>query len=82
MTVLFGGKSGSSITSSDTWEWDGSDVDPASAPPGPSARYRHAMAYHAGIGKTLLFGGYTTDGYTKRRRHLGVGRREMEACSR
>lgn len=57
--VLFGGVGGSSmggIQNSDTWEWDGMTwAQRASS--GPAPRYGHAMAYDAGRGRVVLFGG-------------------------
>jgi hypothetical protein len=58
VTVLFGGYFGSSaVVSDETWEWNGTDwllQHPSPVPPG---RAHHAMAYDAGRGVTVLFGG-------------------------
>ncbi len=59
VTVLFGGAADDGSTLGDTWEWNGqtwSDVTPVSGT-GPVSRSQHAMAYDAGRGVTLLFGG-------------------------
>ena len=61
--VLFGGDvdpGGLSIAGDDTWifsddSW--AQVPPEDLDPSPSARIAHAMAYHPGAGKTVLFGG-------------------------
>jgi hypothetical protein len=56
VTVLFGGRDGSSYFN-DTWEWDGSDWvlrTPATVPP---ARFEHAMAYDSAREVTVLFAG-------------------------
>ena len=60
-TVLFGGKGPASDGAaagllSDTWEWNGKSWTQA-PPPGPPARYQHAMAFDAAIGRVVLFGG-------------------------
>ncbi len=57
--VLFGGQQGGTLFD-DTWEWDGARWFPKKVPDGtitPSARSRHAMAFDAKRGKTVLFGG-------------------------
>ncbi len=41
----------------DTWEWDGTQWTQVSSV-GPAGRNDGAMAFHAGIGKVVLFGGY------------------------
>jgi hypothetical protein len=59
--ILFGGEDCAFQTCAvfaDTWEWDGTAwtrATPATSPPG---RARHAMAYDAARGRTVLFGGY------------------------
>src|SRR5207302_1304392 len=55
--VLFGGATGGGANYyGDTWEWDGiSWTQRASS--GPSPRYRHAMAYDAARGVTVLLAG-------------------------
>ncbi|MDY0004664.1 MAG: DUF4215 domain-containing protein, partial [Polyangia bacterium] len=60
--VLFGGfySEGSTFYLNDTWLWDGDSWAEQPAPPAsPSHRSGHAMAYHATLGQTLLFGGST-----------------------
>jgi hypothetical protein len=62
--VLFGGRATSyagATRFSDTWEWDGSAWTQIPGA-GPSARFRHAMAYDRMRGRVILFGG--TDGTT------------------
>ncbi|HTR39482.1 MAG TPA: kelch repeat-containing protein [Bryobacteraceae bacterium] len=57
--VLFGGISGTTFAATnETWIWDGNNwtqMHPGTSPP---ARWGHAMAYDAVLGKTVLFGGY------------------------
>lgn len=62
--VLFGGNAqnqppgGDTLTVGDTWTWNGSSWSPHYLlSPQPSPRYGAAMAYHAGTGKVVLFGG-------------------------
>src|ERR1043165_3976183 len=52
--VLFGGSGAANL--GDTWEWDGAAWTLKSTA-GPKPRSLHAMAFHAGLNKTLLFGG-------------------------
>lgn len=63
VTVLFGGFDSQSRRLNDVWEYDGAnwvEKAPASADDAwPSARELHAMTFHAGIGKVVLFGGRT-----------------------
>src|SRR5947207_13779327 len=56
-TVLFGGASKSNTYYGDTWERSGNTWTLRSSS-GPSPRCYHAMAYDAGRGVTVLFGGY------------------------
>ncbi len=57
-TVLFGGYTPSTnLVSQETWVWDGTswtELFPANVPP---ARTSHAMAYDAGHGQVVMFGG-------------------------
>jgi hypothetical protein len=57
--VMFGGCDGYNPADhfGDTWEWDGSDWTQV-ASTGPPARRLHGMAFHAGSGKTTVFGGF------------------------
>ena len=58
--VLFGGfdrPASGKVVYGDTWEFDGSEWKKLSED-SALARDHHAMAYHDGIGKTVLFGGY------------------------
>ncbi|HEX5856303.1 MAG TPA: kelch repeat-containing protein [Thermoanaerobaculia bacterium] len=68
--VLFGGTDTSRPTGNnyfpETWEWNGSSWTRAAAA-GPGGRLFHAMAYDAGRGRVVLFGGdrdHTTLGDT------------------
>jgi hypothetical protein len=57
--VLFGGhrtENGARIRLGDTWEWDGQRWEQTSTD-GPSPRNGAAMAYDAGRGRVVLFGG-------------------------
>jgi len=64
VTLMFGGHYYDGIDHylGDTWEWNGSAWTLRSST-GPSPRYGHAMAYDAGRGVTVLFGGHTASGY-------------------
>jgi hypothetical protein len=57
--VLFGGRTvGSASYLSDTWEWDGNNwqqLMPGTSPPG---LHQHAMAFHVGRQRVVLFGGF------------------------
>ena len=59
-------------TSHDTWEWDGTTVEPGAPRPARAPARWHAMAYDSARGRVVLFGGYGDSGSL--RRHLGVGR--------
>jgi hypothetical protein len=63
VTVLFGGFywDGSYDYDVGTWEWDG-NAWTLCAVGGPSPRERHAMAYDAARGVTVLYGGAYLDG--------------------
>jgi hypothetical protein len=59
-TVLIGGLSDIGRSMDDVWEWDGGSspwTTLGSAAPMPS-RYYHAMAFDAGRGKLMVFGGH------------------------
>jgi hypothetical protein len=60
--ILFGGAGGTGSTLfGDTWSWDGGAwVDLAPAGAAPSARFNHAMAYHEGDDRIVMFGGFNT----------------------
>jgi hypothetical protein len=58
VVVLFGGYSHATNTDNDeTWEWDGVAWTQRGPFVRPSARHGHAMAYDAGRGVVVLFGG-------------------------
>jgi hypothetical protein len=54
-TILFGGRNAAGAPLGDTWIWNGSSWFPG--PPGPPARFDHAMAYDPVRGVVVLFGG-------------------------
>jgi hypothetical protein len=59
VTVLFGGVDGprsSDPPRRDTWTWNGTNWTPVSVA-GPTARYKHAMAYDSVRERVLLYGG-------------------------
>lgn len=62
--ILFGGhhRLGYSDDLNDTWVWDGVNWSQKSPQNSPPARSSHAMAYDAGHGQVVLFGG--ADDYT------------------
>ncbi|MFN7974250.1 MAG: kelch repeat-containing protein [Acidobacteriota bacterium] len=54
--VLYGGSDGGSVLYADTWEYDGARW--RRGPDGPMGGLKgHAMAYHGGIQRVVLFGG-------------------------
>ena len=57
--LLFGGSTTTTNTGVliDTWVWDGTNWTELSPQNNPSARYRFAMAFDAGHGDAVLFGG-------------------------
>jgi hypothetical protein len=60
-TVLFGGRLEGNAAFGETWEWDGTAWERA-AVDGPPPLGAHAMAYDAGRGRVVVFGG--SDGTT------------------
>lgn len=58
--VLFGGRSVSPTSTffNDTWVWDGGDWEEASPATKPPARAGAGMAFHPGLGRVVLFGGW------------------------
>jgi hypothetical protein len=56
-TVVFGGAMGS-LSTRDTWEWDGNDWTESTAPSSPTPRFHFAMTYDGASGRVLLFGGF------------------------
>jgi hypothetical protein len=57
--VLFGGHNRQEpAIYGDTWMWDGSDWTKRAPVHSPFAREAHTMAYDAGHGQMVLFGGY------------------------
>jgi hypothetical protein len=57
--VLYGGSSnpGLLLDSNQTWEYDGANWTHLTPATNPGPLERPAMCYHAGLGRTLLFGG-------------------------
>jgi hypothetical protein len=56
--ILYGGIDESGGSNAETWEWDGNAETWTRKRPGPSpSRWGHAMAYHAGMSRIVLFGG-------------------------
>jgi hypothetical protein len=56
--VLYGGVgSGVGIPTNKTWEYDGTDWSQVLTAASPGPLDRPAMCFHAGLGKTVLFGG-------------------------
>jgi hypothetical protein len=56
--VLYGGIDESGGSNAETWEWDGATETWTMKNPGPSpSRWGHAMAYHAGMSRIVMFGG-------------------------
>jgi hypothetical protein len=78
--VLFGGNTGAPFhpLRSDTWTWDGTNWTQQRPDFHPNERYESGMAYDAGRGEVVLFGGlgngdffadtWTWDGTTWTRR--------------
>jgi hypothetical protein len=61
VTVLFGGTIGSyNNLPNDTWEWDGTNWSRQTPPAAPPGNPAPAMAYDAGRGASVMFGGYRT----------------------
>jgi len=62
-SILFGGRDGGSQVTNDTWEWNGLMwiQRPIAAP--PPRRARVGLAYHAGIGRIVLYGGFGATSY-------------------
>src|SRR5207247_458446 len=62
-TIMFGGRAngacspGVDITCSDTWTWDGGQWRRLDLATGPGPLKQHAMAFHPGLNKIVLFGG-------------------------
>lgn len=58
-TVVYGGVSDSRfpIAAGGTWEYDGFDWTQVTTAQSPGPLERPAMCYHAGLGRTILFGG-------------------------
>lgn len=60
--VLYGGRGGSPIGDSNkTWEYDGLDWTLRTGVGSAGPLEAHSMCFHAGIGKTVLFGGVNAD---------------------
>jgi hypothetical protein len=56
--VMYGGIDESGGSNAETWEWDGAAETWTKKNPGPNpSRWGHAMAYHAGMSRIVLFGG-------------------------
>jgi len=62
--ILFGGWTGAAVKA-DTWTYGSATNAWANmtTSSGPAGRMDHAMAYHSGAGKIVLFGGYTDAGF-------------------
>ncbi len=59
--VIFGGLAQGLVNLADTWEWDGTNWTQVQSPARPPvARNLHAMAFHARLGRIVMFGGETT----------------------
>jgi hypothetical protein len=58
-TVLYGGMPGGNpiVDSNQTWEYDGVDWTRRFPANNPGPLEAHSMCFHAGVGKTILFGG-------------------------
>lgn len=61
-TFLFGGFDAAGAPLGDTWQWDGSNWSQQTLVASPPARGYSAVAFHAGQGTAILFGGSTTGG--------------------
>ena len=58
-TVLFGGaSSGQTLAGNTTWEFDGSNWTQVVTTTAPSPRENHAMCWHGGLGRCVVFGGF------------------------
>ena len=60
--VLFGGLNGGRL--GDTWEWDGKTWTQRKPKTLPGSDYGHSLAYHAGIGRVVMYGGNDNPGET------------------
>ncbi len=47
----------------DTWEYDGTNWTEVTTAVNPGDRYGHRLAYHAALGRIVLFGGYNFSGF-------------------
>jgi hypothetical protein len=59
--LLFGGHTFDPLHTffDDTWVWDGQDWSPTESEVQPPARYGGSMVFDPGLGRVLLFGGWT-----------------------
>jgi hypothetical protein len=56
--VLYGGIDETGGSNNEVWEWDGATETWTMKQPGPKpSRWGHAMAYHAGMARIVMFGG-------------------------
>ncbi len=62
--ILFGGYSTGGEKYGDTWEWDGTRWRKIAVQSGPAPRSGHALCFHAGLGKTVLYGGIGKEMWT------------------
>lgn len=65
VSIMFGGDNTGGSRLNDTWEYDGTDwrqIVTAQSPPG-RVNIHYAMAFHAGLKRTVLFGGLTALAY-------------------
>jgi hypothetical protein len=63
-TVMFGGYATiiTALGLADTWEWDGTNWSRVVTANNPGVRAVAAMAWHPGLGRTVLFSGWTPSG--------------------
>ncbi|WP_182378675.1 polymorphic toxin-type HINT domain-containing protein [Nocardioides sp. WS12] len=60
--VLFGGRTGATTFSNETWLWNGVNWTKATPTTSPSARSRAAMAWDPVLERVVMFGGQTSSG--------------------
>lgn len=63
--VLYGGHDPNGMTKvlSDVWSWDGESWSPLPSQGGPGPLHAHAAAWHSGLSRMLVFGGFASPGY-------------------
>ncbi|MGB1014040.1 MAG: Kelch repeat-containing protein, partial [Nannocystaceae bacterium] len=69
--ILYGGHDPSGMTKvmSDVWAWDGEDWSALPSEGGPGALHVHAATWHAGLGRMVVFGGFTEPGYPQKEKN-------------